>query len=85
MFGISMCYFRNTNYLEMRKAELVRVSDELFEIVRRFPITKFSVEITGGNADLLRNYYGVEKILRSSHTNEYLFVNQIQDIEYEQI
>jgi len=69
----------------MRKADLVKVNDELFEIVIRFPISKFSVEITGGNADILRNYYGVEKILRSSHTNEYLFVNQIETLDYEQL
>lgn len=85
MFDISMYYFGNTNFLEMRKAELVKVGEELYEIVRRFPIGKFSVEITGGDAEFLREYYRVEKILRSAQTSEYLFVNQIQDIEYENL
>lgn len=85
MFDIGMFYFRYSNFLEMRRADLIKVNDELFEIVKRFPITKFSVEITGGNADFLREYYNVEKILRSSHTNEYLFVNSVPDIEFEDL
>lgn len=65
----------------MRKLDLVKVDDELYEIVKRFPVYKFSTEITGGKADLLKQFYGVEKILRSNQTNEYLFVNLIPEIE----
>ena len=65
----------------MRKADLVKVGDELYEIIKRFSVYKFTTEITGGNADILRKWYGVEKILRSQQTNEYLFVNKIEEAE----
>lgn len=65
----------------MRKAELVRVGDELYEIVQRFSVYKFNTEITGGKADDLKKWYGVEKILRSQQTNEYLFVNKVEEAE----
>ena len=70
-----------SNILEMRKAELVRVGDELYEIIQRFSVYKFNTEITGGKADDLKKWYGVEKILRSQQTNEYLFVNKIEEAE----
>ena len=65
----------------MRKLELVKISDELYEIVQRFSVYKFTTEITGGKADVLKQWYGVEKILRSQQTNEYLFVNKIEEAE----
>ena len=65
----------------MRKAELVRVGDDLYEIVQRFSVYKFNTEITGGKADDLKKWYGVEKILRSQQTNEYLFVNKVEEAE----
>ena len=65
----------------MRKLDLVKVGDELYEIVYRCPVTKFSVEITGGKAEDLKKWYGVEKILRNQQTNEYLFVNLIPEAE----
>jgi len=65
----------------MRKADFVKVGDELFEIVYRCSVYKFSVEVTGGVADDLRKWYGAEKILRNQQTNEYLFVNLIPEAE----
>lgn len=65
----------------MRKLDLVRVGEDLYEIIYRCSVYKFSVEVTGGVADDLRKWYGVEKILRSQQTNEYLFVNKIEDLE----
>jgi hypothetical protein len=65
----------------MRKAELIRAGDELYEVIQRFSVYKFSTEITGGKADDLKKWYGVDKILRSQQTNEYLFVNKIEDAE----
>lgn len=65
----------------MRKADLVKVGDELYEVVKRFSVYKFTTEITGGKADILKQFYGVEKILRSPQTNEYLFVNLIPELE----
>jgi len=65
----------------MRLPELVRINEELYEVVKKFSVYKFSVEITGGNADLLKKFYGAEKILRNPNTNEYLFVNLITEVE----
>ena len=63
----------------MRKLELVRVGEELYEVVKKMPIQRFTKEVAGENAEVLKEYYKVEKILRSNQTNEYLFVNLIQE------
>jgi hypothetical protein len=65
----------------MRLPQIVKVGDGLYEIIYRCPVTKFSVEITGGVADNLRKWFGAEKILRNPQTNEYLFVNLIPEAE----
>jgi len=65
----------------MRKPDLVKVGDELYEIIYRCSVYKFSVEITGGVADDLKKWFGAEKILRNAQTNEYLFVNLIPELE----
>ena len=72
-------YIIYSNTLEMRKLDLIKVGDELYEVVRRFSVYRFSKEVTGGNADLLKEWVGAEKILRSNQTNEYLFVNLIEE------
>lgn len=63
----------------MRKLELVRVGEELYEVIKKIPIQRFTKEVSGENAEVLKEYYKVEKILRSNQTNEYLFVNLIQE------
>lgn len=63
----------------MRKIDSVKVSDELYEVVARIPYYKITKELTGENATLLREYYKCEKILKSNQTNEYLFVNKIEE------
>lgn len=65
----------------MRLPQLVKVGEELYEIVYKCPVTKFSVEITGGIAEDLRKWFGAEKILRNPQTNEYLFVNLVPEAE----
>lgn len=79
MFNISSWYLNNSNILEMRKAELVRVGEELYEVVKKIPIQRFTKEVAGENAEILKQYYKVEKILKSIQTNEYLFVNLIEE------
>lgn len=79
MFNISLLNIRSSNILEMRKLELVRVGEELYEVVKKIPIQRFTKEVAGENAEVLKEYYKVEKILRSNQTNEYLFVNLIQE------
>ena len=63
----------------MRRAELVRVGEELYEVVKKVPIQRFTKEVAGENAEILKQYYKVEKILKSIQTNEYLFVNLIEE------
>jgi hypothetical protein len=65
----------------MRKIETAKVGEDLYEIIKRLPIQKFTQEVTGEYADTLKKYYGVEKILKFNQTQEYLFVNKIEDIE----
>lgn len=79
MFIIGLWNIRNTNILEMRKLDLVKVGDALYEVIRRYPITKFKVSIDGDVASDLRKWVGCEKILKSNQTNEYLFVNLIEE------
>jgi hypothetical protein len=79
MFTIGLWYFGNTNTLEMRKLDLLRIDEELFEVVRRIPYQKFTKNVDTDGAQLLREWVGCEKILRSNQTNEYLFVNLIEE------
>ena len=79
MFDIGLWNIGNTNILEMRKLDLVKVNDELYEIIRRFPMDKFKVSIQGEAATILKEWVGCEKILISKQTNEYLFVNLIEE------
>lgn len=68
----------------MRKADLVLIGDELYEIVRRIPMGKFRVSIQGEATTYLKQWVGCEKILRSNQTNEYLFVNLIEEAKIEE-
>jgi hypothetical protein len=63
----------------MRKLELVKVGEQLYEVIKKIPIQRFKKEVVGQNAEVLKEYYKVEKILRSNQTNEYLFVNLIEE------
>jgi hypothetical protein len=65
----------------MRKIETAKVGEDLYEIVKRLPIQKFTTEPTGQRADTLKKYYGVEKILKFHQTQEYLFVNLIEELQ----
>ena len=65
----------------IRKIETAKVGNELYEIVKKLPIQRFSKEITGETADTLKQYYGVEKILKFNQTMEYLFVNLIPELQ----
>ncbi len=65
----------------IRKIETAKVGGELYEIVKKIPIQRFTKEISGETAETLKEYYGVEKILKFHQTMEYLFVNKIHDLE----
>lgn len=68
----------------MRKADLILIGDELYEIVRRIPMSKFKVSIQGEATTHLKEWARCEKILRSNQTNEYLFVNLIEEAKIEE-
>lgn len=65
----------------IRKIETAKVGNDLYEIVKKLPIQRFTTEPTGDRAETLKKYYGVEKILKFNQTQEYLFVNKIEDAE----
>jgi hypothetical protein len=65
----------------IRKIETAKVGEDLYEIIKKVPIQRFSKEITGEYAETLRKYYGVEKILKFHQTQEYLFVNLIEQLQ----
>lgn len=83
MFDISGNYLIYSDILEMRNVDLVNVGDELYEIVRRYPMTRFKTGVYGENAELLKQWVGCEKILIAKQTNEYLFVNLIPEVQIE--
>jgi hypothetical protein len=63
----------------MRKLDLVNVGEELYEIVKRYPMSKFSISLSGEKAEAIKKWVGSEKILIAKQTNEYLFVNLIEE------
>jgi hypothetical protein len=65
----------------MRKLDLIRDGEELYEVVRRIACTKFTKSVEGDNATTLKEWARCEKILKSNHTNEYLFVNLIKEVD----
>lgn len=65
----------------IRKLETAKVGEDLYEIIKKVPIQRFTKEITGEYAEALKKYYGVEKILKFNQTQEYLFVNLVQELE----
>jgi hypothetical protein len=65
----------------IRKIETAKVGEDLYEIVKKLPIQRFTRELTGERADTLKEYYRVEKILKFNQTMEYLFVNKISELE----
>ena len=82
MFIVGSKYFISTNILEMiRKIETAKVGNDLYEIVKKLPIQRFTTELTGEKADTLKQYYRVDKILKFNQTMEYLFVNKIDELE----
>ena len=52
----------------IRKIETAKVGEDLYEIIKKLPIQKFTTEPTGERAETLKQYYGVEKILKFHQT-----------------
>ena len=53
----------------MRKLDLILDGDELYEVVRRIPYSKFTKSIEGDNTRFLKEWARCEKILKSNKTN----------------
>jgi len=83
LYIISYVHIGSPNLLEMRKLDLVNVGDELYEVVRRYPMTRFKAGVYGESAEMLKQWAGCEKILIAKQTNEYLFVNLIPEVQIE--
>jgi hypothetical protein len=67
----------------MRKLDLIIDGDELYEVVRRIPYSKFTKSIEGDATRFLKEWARCEKILKSNKTNEYVFVNLIPEAKIE--
>jgi hypothetical protein len=68
----------------MRSARITKIDDELYEIERTIKIDKFNRELTSEDVLNLKEWLNVERIYKSVHTNEYLFVNKIETLEIEE-
>lgn len=68
----------------MRKFELLSVGDDLYEVVKRIPFSKFTNPLVGEATTFLKHKYNCEKILKGNQTGEYIFVNSISEAKIEQ-
>lgn len=65
----------------MRQTDLIQINNNLYEIVKKLPFGKFRADISGENADILKRYYKVDTIIKSIQTQEYLFLNKIEEAQ----
>ena len=59
----------------MRKFETIVLGHELYEIIRKCPVSNFKSEIEGEYVKLLTEWVGCEKILISKRMEEILNIN----------
>jgi hypothetical protein len=65
----------------MRKPNLTRINDTLYEVVRAIHADKFRTELTSDSIELLKKWTNSENIFKNTQTNEYIFVNKIDELE----
>lgn len=66
----------------MRRAAFEIINGELYEIVRRIRADKFiGSEIKNEQVPTLKLWTGCEYIFKNQQTNEYLFVNKVEELE----
>jgi hypothetical protein len=65
----------------MRKPNLTRINDTLYEIVRAIKADKFKAELDTESIEALKNWTNSEYIFKNTQTNEYIFVNKIDELE----
>ena len=63
----------------------VEVGGEVYEVIRTIPITSLKEGITDDEIKELTKMYVAEKAFKSETKGEYFFVNEVEDIEWEDI
>jgi hypothetical protein len=74
-------YYPYTNILEMRKPNLTKINDTLYEIVHALKSDKLKAELDSDGIELLKKCFNAEHIFKNTQTNEYIFVNKIEELE----
>lgn len=63
----------------------VEIEGIVYEVVRTLPISSLKETITEENIKDLARMYHAEKAFKSEGKGAYFFVNQVQDIEWEDV
>tara|TARA_R110002074_G_scaffold298085_2_gene469686 strand:- start:634 stop:927 length:294 start_codon:yes stop_codon:yes gene_type:complete len=63
----------------------VEVGGVVYEVIRTIPITSLKEGITDDEVKELAKMYVAEKAFKSETKGEYFFVNEVEDIEWEDI
>ena len=63
----------------------VEVGGVVYEVIRTIPITSLKEGITDDEIKELAKMYVAEKAFKSETKGEYFFVNEVEDIEWEDI
>jgi hypothetical protein len=65
----------------MRKPNLTKINDTLYEVVHVLKAEKLKKELDSDGIELLKTCYNAEHIFKNTQTNEYIFVNKIEELE----
>jgi hypothetical protein len=63
----------------------VEISGKVYEVIRTVPISSLKETITEEDIKELTKMYVAEKAFKSETKGEYFFVNEVEDIEWEDI
>lgn len=63
----------------------VEVAGVVYEVIRTIPITSLKEDITDDEIKELAKLYVAEKAFKSETKGEYFFVNEVQDLEWEDV
>jgi hypothetical protein len=63
----------------------VEVEGVVYEVIRTIPITSLKEDISDNEIKEMARMYVAEKAFKSEAKGQYFFVNEVQDIEWEDI
>jgi hypothetical protein len=63
----------------------VEVEGVVYEVIRTIPITSLKEDISDDEIKEMARMYVAEKAFKSEAKGQYFFVNEVQDIEWEDI